>query len=112
MEIQNLQENVILVQLSSDDLKISDELKELNQKVSQGIDCDIVLDFTSVEVICSSNISNLLLLKGFLEDHGRRLVLYNVQTITKCIFVVAGLMELFVFIDDKEDIPRAVQNIS
>ncbi len=110
MENQNLPENVVWIKLSSDDLKITDELKELNQKVSHENDSDIVLDFSFVEIISSSNISNLLLLRGFLENHERKLILYNMQTITKCIFIVAGLIELFVFIDDIEEALRVVQS--
>lgn len=110
MEIQNLPENVILARLSGDESKISDELKELNETVSQKNDSDVVLDFTHVEIINSSNISNLLLLRGFLERNKRRLILYNVQTITKCIFVVAGLTETFIFIDDMDEVVKAVQH--
>ena len=110
MEIQNLPENVILVKLSESKPKISDELKELNETISKKNNCDVVIDFSFVEIINSSNISNLLLLRGFLDDHGRRLILYNVQTITKCIFVVAGLTDSFVFIDDMEDVLKAVQS--
>ncbi len=110
MEIQNLPENVILVKLSSSDPNIYNELKELNETISQKSDCDVVLDFSCVEIINSSNISNLLLLRGFLEKKGRRLILYNVQTITKCIFVVAGLSESFAFVDDMEDVLKAVQS--
>lgn len=112
MEIQNLPENVILVKLSDNEPQIADELKELNETVSQKSECDVVVDFSYVEIINSSNISNLLLLKGFLNRHNRRLILYNVQTITKCIFVVAGLTDTFNFIDDMEDVLRAVQSAS
>ena len=110
METQNLPDNVILVKLSSNEPKISDELKELNETTSSKNDCDVVLDFSHVEIINSANISNLLLLRGFLEKNGRRLILYNVQTITKCIFVVAGLTETFIFIDDMEEVLKTVQS--
>ncbi|MBN1975366.1 MAG: hypothetical protein JW787_17135 [Sedimentisphaerales bacterium] len=109
MENQNLPENVILARLPSSEPKISEELKKLNETVSQKSNCDAVLDFSFVEIINSSNISNILLLRGFLEKHGRRLILYNVQTVTKCIFIVAGLSEMFEFIDDIEDVRKAVQ---
>jgi anti-anti-sigma regulatory factor len=36
-----------------------------------------------------------------LEDAGRKLILCNVSTITKCIFVVAGLSEVLIFADDR-----------
>lgn len=110
MEIKNLPDNVISVTLSSSEPQIADELKELNETVSQKSGCDVVVDFSYVEIINSSNISNLLLLRGFLSRHNRRLILYNVQTITKCIFVVAGLTESFVFIDDMEDVLKIVQS--
>ena len=104
METQSLPENVVLVKLSASEPQISNELKELNETVSQNSECDVVVDFSYVEIINSSNISNLLLLRGFLKEHNRRLILYNVQTITRCIFVVAGLIDAFVFIDGMEDV--------
>jgi anti-anti-sigma regulatory factor len=110
MENMNLPENVMLVKLSPYDPKISYELKNLNESLSQKGDCDVVLDFSFVEIVNSSNISNLLLLRAFLEDHGRKLILFNVQTITKCIFVVAGLTEIFVFVDNMDEIQKALQN--
>ena len=104
MENHNLPENIILFKLASSDPKITEELKKLNENVSQKRDFDVVLDFSNVEIINSSNISNLLILRGFLENHGRKLILFNVQTITKCIFVVAGLSEIFIFRDDMESV--------
>jgi len=112
METQSLPENVVLVKLSASEPQISNELKELNETVSQNSECDVVVDFSYVEIINSSNISNLLLLRGFLKEHNRRLILYNVQTITRCIFVVAGLIDAFVFIDGMEDVLKAVQSVS
>ena len=61
----------------------------------------MIVDFSKVEIINSWNISNLLILRGMLEDAGRKLILCNISTVTKCIFVVAGLSEIFVFADDK-----------
>jgi anti-anti-sigma regulatory factor len=36
-----------------------------------------------------------------LEKAGRKLVLCNINTATRCIFVVAGLSETFVFAKDR-----------
>ena len=110
MEMQNLPNNVISVKLSSSEKKISDELKELNESISQQSNVDVIIDFSNVEIINSSNISNLLILRGFVEKNRHRLFFYNVQTITRCIFVVAGLTDSFIFIDDLEDTLKAVQN--
>ncbi len=110
MGIQNLLEHVIYLELTSDGPEMSDELKALNEAVSDRDDCDVIVDFTKVEVVNSSNISNLLILRSLLQDNGRQLILCNVHTITKCIFVVAGLAEIFVFIDDKSAALAAVKS--
>ncbi len=112
MLIKKMPGNIILVELSSDSLKVSEELRELNESVSLKGDCNVVLDFSLVEIINSSNISNLLILQDFLDKNGRKLILYRVQTVTKCIFVVAGLTESFIFIDKMEDILKSVHLIS
>jgi anti-anti-sigma regulatory factor len=112
MLIKKLPGNIILVELSSDSLKVSEELRELNESISLKGDCNVVLDFSLVEIINSSNISNLLILQDFLDKCGRKLILYKVQTVTKCIFVVAGLTESFIFIDKMEEILKAVHLIS
>jgi len=110
MEIVNLTEDVIYLELPSSDPDISKELKALNDAVSEGEPCDVIIGFTKVEIITSSNISNLLILRSFQQDAGRQLILCDVQTITKCIFVVAGLAESFVFIDDKKAALEAIQS--
>lgn len=101
MGIQNLSENLIYVELPSNGQEISDEIKNVNEIVTAGKVCDVIVDFTKVEIINSWNISNLLILRGLLEEKGRQLILCNVCTITRCIFVVAGLAGIFVFVDDK-----------
>jgi len=101
MGIQNQLENVLYVELPSESLQIADELKALNDAVTKRDDCDVIIDFSKVEIINSSNISNLLILRGLLQDKGRRLIFCSMSTVTRCIFVVAGLADAFVFIDDK-----------
>ena len=101
MGIRNLSENIIVVDLPSDRSERADELKNLNETISNKCRCDVIVDFINVEIINSWNISNLLILRSMLEDAGHKLVLCNVSTITKCIFVVAGLSEVFVFADNR-----------
>lgn len=101
MGIKNLSNDVLLVELPSKSPKIANQLKALNEAVSKKGDCDVIIDFSRVEIINSSNISNLLILHNMQEGSGRRLVLCNVATVTKCIFVVAGLNTVFNFADDR-----------
>ena len=110
MEIENQLENVIYLELPSEGIQMTDELKALNDAVTERDDCDVIVDFSKVEIINSSNISNLLILRGLLQDKGRRLILCGMSTVTKCIFVVAGLAEVFVFIDDKDAALKAVKS--
>jgi anti-anti-sigma regulatory factor len=101
MGIRNLSENIILVDLPSDRSERADELKNLNEIVSDKCQCDVIVDLAKVEIINSWNISNLLILRGMMEQAGRKLILCNVSTVTKCIFAVAGLSEVLVFADNR-----------
>jgi anti-anti-sigma regulatory factor len=109
MGIRNLSENIMLVTVPSERLKRTDELKNLNEVIDDKCKCDVIIDFAGVEIINSWNISNLLILRDMLEKAGRKLVLCNVNTATKCIFVVAGLSETFVFVDDRSAALETIQ---
>ena len=101
MGIRNLSENIILVELPTDRSERADELKNLNEIISDKCQYDVIVDFYKVEIINSWNISNLLILRDMLEDAGRKLILCNINTLTRYIFVVAGLSEIFVFADNR-----------
>lgn len=109
MGIRNLSENIIVAELSSEGSERADELKNLNETISNKCQCDVIVDFFKVEIINSWNISNLLILRGMLEDAGRKLILCNISTVTKCIFIVAGLSEIFVFADNRSVALAAVR---
>ncbi len=110
MGIENYSEDVLLVDLPSKELEIADELKKLNELVNKKPDCDVIIDFSRVEILPSSSISNLLILRGLLAKHKRQLFLSNVAIMTRYIFVVAGLKEVFNFVDDKPTALAAVQH--
>ena len=110
MGIRNLSENIILAELSSNGPERADELKNLNETISDKCQYDVVVDFSKVEIINSWNISNLLILRDMLEDAGRKLILCNISTVTRCIFVVAGLSEIFVFADNRSDALTAIRD--
>jgi len=101
MGAKNLSKDVLLVELSSKGLEIANELKAINETIGKECNRDVIIDFSRVEIINSSNISNLLILYNLLKDSGHRLILCNVATVTKCIFVVAGLDVVFEFVDDQ-----------
>jgi len=101
MGIRNLSENIMLVTVPTDRLERTDELNNINEIISENSGCDVIIDFEAAEIINSWNISNLLILRDMLEKAGRKLVLCNINTATRCIFVVSGLSDTFVFADDR-----------
>ena len=101
MAIQKFSENVLLVDLPFKEPQIGEELKSINEIVSNRDDCDVIVDFFRVEIITSSSLSNLIILRRLLCEHGRELILCNVAIVTKYIFTVAGLDKVFDFVDDK-----------
>ena len=109
MGIQNFSEDVLFVDLPFKEPQIGDELKNLNETVSTRSECDVVIDYFRVELITSSSISNLMILRNLLQERGRQLILCNVAIMTKYIFTVAGLDKVFDFVDDHFTPLAAVQ---
>ena len=110
MGIRNLTQDIILVELPSEASQRADELKVVNETVGANCNCDVIVDLSSVEIIHSWNISNLLILRGLLEGAGRQLILCSVTTLTKCIFRVAGLSDVFVFAKDASAAQEVVRS--
>lgn len=109
--MKKISNDVLLVELPSNSLEIANELKAVNEAVSKDNNQHIIIDFLKVEIINSANISNLLILRSLLENSDHRLIFFNVATVTKCIFVVAGLNEVFDFVDDRSSALAAVQHV-
>lgn len=110
MAIHHPPENLIVVELPSKEMEIADEIKKVNEIVGKNSGCDVIINFASVEAIISETLSNLLILHNLLADKGHRLVLCNVSFITKCIFNVAGLEDIFEFAQDKPAAVAAVHS--
>ena len=100
MGIQNWSEDIILVDLPEEP-EMGDELKTVTGMVRDRGDCEVVIDFSSIDIITSSSISKLLKLRKMLGDCGHRLVFCSVAPATKGIFTVTGIDGIFEFADDK-----------
>jgi len=100
MGIQNWSDDIVLVDLPQEP-QIQDELRSVTEIVRDRGDCDIVIDFSSVDIVTSSSISALLKLRKLLTDCGHRLIFCNVAAATKGIFTVTGLDGIFEIVDDK-----------
>ena len=100
MGIQNWSEDIVLVDLPQEP-EMGDELKTVTQVVRDRGDCEVVIDFSKVDIVTSSSLSKLLRLKKLLGDCGHRLVFCSVAPATKGIFTVTGLDGIFEIVDDK-----------
>ena len=100
MGIQNWSEEIILVDLPQEP-EMGDELKTVTEMVRDRGNCEVVVDFCSVDIITSSSISKLLKLRKLLADCGHRLIFCSVAAATRGIFTVTGLDGIFEFADDK-----------
>ncbi len=100
MGIQNWSENIILVDLPAEPM-MGDELKTVTEIAKDRGDCDVVVDFSSIDIITSSSLSKLLKLRKMLVDWDHQLIFCNLAPATKGIFAVTGLEGIFKVVDDK-----------
>ena len=100
MGFQNWSDDIILVDLPREP-RMRSELKTLVEIVRDRGDCDVVVDFSSVDIMTSTSISGLLRLRKLLADCGHRLIFCAVPPATRGVFTVVGLDEVFEFADDK-----------
>jgi anti-anti-sigma factor len=100
MGIQDWPEDIILVDLPGEP-EMANELITISEKVCDRGDCDVVIDFSGVDIITSSSLSKLLKLRKKLSDNGHKLVFCSVSMVTKRIFLVTGFDKISKFADDK-----------
>ncbi len=97
--VHNISDDIAFVVLH--EMRFHEELETINEIVSEEADFDLILSFSQVEILTSPNISSLIILRSFLLERGRRLILCNVTLTTKGIFLTAGLRKLFNFANDR-----------
>ena len=100
MGIQNWSENIVLVDLPTEP-QMGDELKTIADIIKDRGDCDVVVDFSAIDIITSSSLSKFLKLRKMLMDCDHQLIFCNVAPATKGIFAVTGLEGIFKVVDDK-----------
>ena len=111
MGIQNLPENVVLVDLPQEP-EMADELISVTEIVRDRDGCNVVIDFSSVDIVTSSSLSKLLKLRKVLADCGHRVVFCNVAAPTRSIFTITALDKIFELADDKSVALTSLQMVS
>ena len=102
MVTQEQSAGVILV-CPSGKADIDGELGEALQLVRQRGDCDVIVDCAALDIVSSHHLASLLRIQKLLHDCGHRLVLCNVREVTRRIFSVTGLTEVFDIVGDRSD---------
>lgn len=98
MSIQNWSDNISVVELA-DDPQFSEELTGIIDSV-ESKPVDVVLNFSAVGFINSSNIAKLLRLRKVMLGGKRRLVLSGVNAQVQGVFLITGLDKIFEFTND------------
>jgi len=80
---------------------VGPELEIVAEVVRGEGDCDVIVNFSGVDIVTSSSISKLLQLNKLLAELGHRLLLCNVAPATESVFKVAGLDIVFEFATDE-----------
>lgn len=100
MAIQDFSKDIVHVTLPEEP-HIREELGTVMEMVRSRGDCNVVVDFSYVDILTSSSISALLRLRKLLGDCGHKLIFYCVSNATKGIFTATGLDGIFEFADDE-----------
>ena len=106
MAIQEWSDKILVVNLRSDP-EFTDELAVLQDRV-EGDAKDVVLSFSKVKFLNSSNISLLLKLRKTLGDSKRRLCLCDIPVQVWGVFLLTGLDSIF---DVAEDTASALAGL-
>jgi anti-anti-sigma factor len=110
MEIRDLSENVLLVEASPEPALNEDLGKTIDAVRERSDGCDLVIDFSRVDIVTSSSLSKLLKLRKLLMDCSHLLLLCSVARATKGIFSVTALDSVFRIVADKAAAVEEINN--
>jgi anti-anti-sigma factor len=100
MPVENWSDTVLLAQLA-DEPQFTDDLSAIIEQCEENPRLDVLLNFSDVGYLNSSNIAKLLKLRKLVTvTNQRRLKLCGINTQVWGVFLVTGLDHIFDFVDD------------
>ena len=100
MPVENWSESVLLGELG-DDPQYSDDLTAIIEQCTSNPNVDVLLNFSNVSYLNSSNIAKLLKLRKLVNlSNERRLKLCGINRQVWGVFLVTGLDRIFEICDD------------
>lgn len=106
MSIERWSESILVVELQDDPAFSDDVTAAMDQLDDQS---DVVLNFSAINYLNSSNIAKLLKFRKKVLTSGRRLVLCGIDTKVWGLFLVTGLDKVFEFADSVATALASVQ---
>lgn len=106
MPVDKWSDQVSIVHLGTDP-QFTDDMTSLEAAIAAE-PVDIVLDFSGVSFLNSSNISRLLRLRKMLGEAERRLILCGIDTKVWSAFLATGLDKVFTY---TENVPTALATL-
>jgi anti-anti-sigma regulatory factor len=100
MSIQRWSEDVILVDLP-EELHKHNELETAIAMLRDGCACDVVVDFSDVEVVGGPWLARLQRIQRLANESGHKLTLCGVAPSIRAVFTIAHLDGLFEFTEDR-----------
>lgn len=110
VSIESWSDNILVVELQ-DDPALTDDVSALLDQLDSKTDVDVVLNFSGVNYVNSSNIAKLLKLRKRVLINRRRLVFCEINTNVWGLFLVTGLDKVFEFAETVSTGLAAVQLI-
>ena len=100
MPIQSWSEDIVLAELQDDPI-LTDELNALVEQLRASPNVDVVLDFTNISYLNSSNIAKLLKLRKVVTfNNQKKIILCAINSHVWGVFLITGLDKLFEFADN------------
>ena len=100
MSIHRWSQDMLLVNLP-EELENQNELQAVVALVRDRGDCDVVVDFSHVDVVGGACLARLLEVRRLLNACGHKLTLCSVAPATRGVFTIARLDGLFEFVEDR-----------
>jgi anti-anti-sigma factor len=100
MSVYRWSQDVIVVELP-ELLQRHDELQTVIRMLRQGSPCDVVVDFSRVQVVGGAWLARLLRIQKLVNECGRKLTLCGVAPAIRGIFAIVRLDDVFEFAEDR-----------
>jgi anti-anti-sigma regulatory factor len=107
MEIEYLPENILFICLQEPQLRT--ELIAVNEILSNECTCDVIVDFSGIELMTSEGISSLIILERLLNSYGHKIILCAVSSNNRQVLERTGIEPLFEFASDESSALESIR---